>query len=237
MIHLGDHVNDIEEDAAAAERLYRRGLELLTRHYGAASIRLLHGMNSLARLLGSRGDNEAETIARRALAISQSATGSEHPRVADQMHKLAWALTRLRRLAEAEALARESLALTIRAMGPGHQIVAASRLTLLAQIFDLQRRHIEADQTYEAAIAKLASGVINGEVRREYALVLLGRGDLTGAEAQLLQSLSSLERAYTGRVHPNVDETKRLLMTLYRRTGRPDLAERYRVPPGRFIPY
>jgi serine/threonine-protein kinase len=237
MIHLGDHVNDIEEDAAAAERLYRRGLELLTRHYGEGSIRLLHGMNSLVGLLGSRGDTEAEAIARRALAISQSATGPEHPRVADQMHKLAWALTRLRRLAEAEALARESLALTIRAMGPGHQIVAASRLTLLAQIFDLQRRHIEADQTYEAAIAKLASGVINGEVRREYALVLLGRGDLTGAEAQLLQSLSSLERAYTGRVHPNVDETKRLLMTLYRRTGRPDLAERYRVPPGRFIPY
>ena len=238
MIHLGDHVNDIEEDAAAAERLYRRGLELLTRHYGEGSIRLLHGMNSLVGLLGSRGDTEAEAIARRALAISQSATGPEHPRVADQMHKLASALTRLRRLAEAEALARHSLALTIRAMGPGHQVVASSRLTLLAQIFDLQRRHAEADQTYEAAIAKLAtSGVLNGEVRRQYGLVLLGRGDVARAEAQLLQSLSSLELAYGGRVHPNVHETKRVLMTLYRRTGRPDLVESYRVPPGRFIPY
>jgi len=238
MIHLGDHVNDIEEDAAAAERLYRRGLELLTRHYGEGSIRLLHGMNSLVGLLGSRGDTEAEAIARRALAISQSATGPEHPRVADQMHKLASALARLRRLAEAETLARESLALTIRAMGPGHQVVASSRLPLLAQIFEFQRRHAEADQTYEAAIAKLAtSGVLNGEVRRQYAVVLLGRGDVAGAEAQLLQSLSSLELAYGGRVHPNVHETKRVLMTLYRRTGRPDLAERYRVPPGRFIPY
>ena len=53
-----------------------------------------------------RGDAEAEAIYRRALAISQSATGPEHPRVADQMHKLAGALTRLRRLAEAETLAR-----------------------------------------------------------------------------------------------------------------------------------
>ena len=238
MIHLGDHVNDIEEDAAAAERLYRRGLELLTRHYGEGSIRLLHGMNSLVGLLGSRGDTEAEAIARRALAISQSATGPEHPRVADQMHKLASALARLRRLAEAETLARESLALTIRAMGPGHPVVASSRLPLLAQIFEFQRRHAEADQTYEAAIAKLAtSGVLNGEVRRQYALVLLGRGDVARAEAQLLQSLSSLELAYGGRVHPNVHETKRVLMTLYRRTGRPDLVESYRVPPGRFIPY
>ena len=238
MIHLGDHVNDIEEDAAAAERLYRRGLELLTSHYGEGSIRLLHGMNSLVRVLSSRGDGEAEVIARRALAISQSATGPEHPRVADQMHKLALALTRLRRLAEAETLARESLALTVRAMGPGHQVVASSRLPLLAQIFDLQRRHAEADQTYETAIARLAtSGVINGELRREYALLLLGRGDLARAEAQLLQSLSSLELAYGGRGHPNVHETKRVLMTLYGRTGRPDLVERYRVPPGRFIPY
>ena len=67
--------------------------------------------------------------------------------------------------------------------------------------------------------------------------MLLGRGDVAPAEAQLLESLSSLERAYGGRVHPNVHETKRVLMTLYRQTGRPDLVERYRVPPGRFIPY
>jgi hypothetical protein len=38
-------------------------------------------------------------------------------------------------------------------------------------------------------------------------------------------------------VHPNVQETKRALMTLYSKTGRPDLVERYRVPPGRFVPY
>ena len=32
-------------------------------------------------------------------------------------------------------------------------------------------------------------------------------------------------------------ETKRALMELYRRSGKAELAERYRVPPGRFIPY
>ena len=238
MIQLADHINDIEGDVAAAERLYRRGLELMTRHYGEGHIRLLHGMNSLGWLLSGRGDVESETIYRRALAISQSATGPEHPRVADQMHKLAKALTRLRRLGEAEALARGSLDLTIRTIGPGHQIVAASRLPLLGEIHDLQQRYAEADEAYEAAIAKLAtSGVINGEVRREYGLALLRRGDIARAAAQLLESLSRLEENYGSRIHPNVQETKRALMKLYGQTGRPDLVERYRVPPGRFIPY
>ena len=31
--------------------------------------------------------------------------------------------------------------------------------------------------------------------------------------------------------------TRRGLMALYRQAGRPELVERYRVPPGRFIPY
>jgi serine/threonine-protein kinase len=238
MIHLADHVNDIEDDAAAAERLYRRGLELMTRHYGEGHIRLLHGMNSLGQLLSRRGEVESETIYRRALAISQSATGPEHPRVADQMHKLAAALARLRRLAEAEPLARGSLELTIRTMGPGHQIVASPRLTLLAEIYELQRRYAEADQTYETALANLATnGVINGEVRRQYGLVLMRRSDTGRAETQLLESLSRLEQAYSNKEHPNIQETRRALMTLYGKTGRPDLVERYRVPPGRFVPY
>ena len=123
-------------------------------------------------------------------------------------------------------------------MGAGHQIVASSRLTQLAEIYDLQRRHAEADQAYETAIAKLAtSGVVNGEVRRDYGLMLLRRGDLARAEAQLLQSLARLEQMYGGESHPNVQETRRALMALYGQTGRRELVERYRVPPGRFIPY
>jgi Tfp pilus assembly protein PilF len=153
------------------------------------------------------------------------------------MHRLASALNQLRRPGEAEPLALESLQLTIRTMGVGHQMVA-SRLPLLAEIYDFQRRYAEADQAYETAIAKLAtSGVINGEIRRDYGRMLLRRGDIARAETQLLLSLSGLEQMYGGQNHPNIQETKRALMTLYTRTGRPDLVERYRVPPGRFIPY
>jgi tetratricopeptide (TPR) repeat protein len=238
MIHLADHVADIENDDAAAEKLYRDGLDLVGRHYGDHSVRLLHGLNSLGRLLGRRGDTEAEALYRRALAISLSATGPGHPRVADQKAKLAWALVRQNRLAEAETLARESLEMTIEAFGRGHQVVAAARLPLIAEILDLQRRYKEADRVYASAFDGVrTSGVVNGELRRDYGLMLLRRGNTAGAEAQLLQSLASLEQNYNGATHPNVQETKRALMTLYTQTGQPELVERYRVPPGRFIPY
>jgi eukaryotic-like serine/threonine-protein kinase len=241
MIHLADHVSDIEGDAAGAERLYRRGLESIARRFGDRSIRLLHGMNSLGRLLSGRGDPEAETILRRALAISQSATGPEHPRVADQMHKLAGALIKVApvgKVAEAEALARESLALTIRTVGRTHQIIASSRLPLVAEILDLQSRYAEADRVYEEAFEQLrTSGTITGELRRQYGLTLLRRGDVQRAETQLLQSLASLEQSYQNQAHPNVHETRRALMTLYRQLAKPELVEHYRVPPGRFVPY
>ena len=82
----------------------------------------------------------------------------------------------------------------------------------------MQRRYAEADRVYESAFEQVrTSGVINGEMRRDYGLMLLRRGDTAGAETQLLQSLSSLEQAYSGTTHPNVQETKRALMTLYTR--------------------
>jgi serine/threonine protein kinase/tetratricopeptide (TPR) repeat protein len=239
LIHLADQVKDIEQDAATAERLYRRGLDVVTRHVGEHSLRLLHGLNSLGDLLGRRGDAAAETLFRRALAISRSATGPEHPRVADQLHKLAGQLARQGRLADAETLARESLDLSIRLVGPRDQKVTASQMPLLARIFDLQRRYREADEMFQAALdqAQRPSNVVIGEMHRDYGLMLLRRGDRPRAEQQLLQSLDLLNQAYGDKPHPNLQETKRALMELYRQMDKPDLVERYRVPPGRFVAY
>jgi tetratricopeptide (TPR) repeat protein len=239
MIHLADHVKDIEQDATTAERLYRRGLDSTTRRFGDGSIRLLHGLNSLADLLGSRGDAEAEPILRRALAISLSSTGPDHLQVADQLHRLARELARQGRLPEAETLARQALDVSIRILGARHQDVSASRLPLLADILDRQRRHQEADEVYRTAFDQIQypSNVMVGQMRRQYGWTLLRRGDRARAETQLLESLAVLERSYSGANHPNVQETKRALMELYRQLGKPELIERYRVPPGRFIPY
>lgn len=238
MIHLADQVNDIEQDGAAAERLLRRGLELMTRRFGENSVRLLHGLNSLADLLAARGDAEAERLSRRALAISRAATGPEHPRVAEQLHSLASVLAALGRTREAEAPAREALGLSIRAMGQGHQVVTTRRMPLLAHVLDLQRRHGEADEVFRQAfeLVQRPSHVRIGQMHREYGLMLLRRGDHARAERQLLESLAMLEQAYSG-AHPNIDETKRALMSLYGQLGKPELVERYRVPPGRYVPY
>jgi eukaryotic-like serine/threonine-protein kinase len=238
MIHLADHVRDIEQDMDGAERLYRRGIELMTRRFGDSSIRLLHGLNSLARLLADRGDDEAEALYRRTLAISQAATGPDHPEVARQMAFLAGDLARQGRASEAEPLARQALELSIRTMGPQHHHIPWARMPLIADVLDLQGRYEEADEMYRNAL-ELAhqNSVMGGELHRSYGLLLLRRGDQARAERQLLQSLARLEEAYGGSDHPNVQETKRALMELYRRLGQPDAVARYRVPPGRFIPY
>ena len=55
MIHVADHVSDIEQDIAAAEQLYRRGLELVARRFGENSLRLIHGLNSLGEPARQQG--------------------------------------------------------------------------------------------------------------------------------------------------------------------------------------
>ena len=239
MIHLGDHIRDLEQDGPGAERLYRRGLDLMARHHGDNSLRLIHGLNSLAALLADRGDDEAESHYRRALAISRSATGDNHLRVADQLHRLGGELARQGRLADAEQLARQALEISIDAVGPRHQVVTTSRLPFLAGILDRQRRHGEADETYREAFARVQrpSNVMVGQMHREYGLMLLRRGEHGRAEKELLSSMALLEQSYGGPAHPNAQETRRALMELYRRTNQPHLVERYRVPPGRFVPY
>jgi serine/threonine-protein kinase len=236
MIHLGDHVSDIDQDVAEGERLYRRGLVLLTRRFGDNSIRLLHGLNSLASLLGRRGSDEAERHLRRALAIRQAATGPEHSGVGDQMHRLAGELARQGRVAEAEPLARQGLDVMARALGPEHQLLTV-RIPLLADILDRQRRFREADEIYRELLARIPPrNVLAGQLHRDYGLLLLRRGDHRRAEEELLQSLADLEQAYRSSTHPNVQETKRALMALYRHMGNSEAIERYRVPPGRFFP-
>ena len=71
-------------------------------------------------------------------------------------------------------------------------------MPLWPAILDQQRRYVEADEIYRAAFeqAPRPSNIVIGQMHRDYGLMLLGRGDLAGAERQLLQSLEVLERAY-----------------------------------------
>ena len=176
MIHLADHVRDIEEDPVTAETLYRRGLELTARQFGDHSVRLLHGLHSLGTLLSDRGDPEAETVFRRAISIRRAATGPEHPQVAEGLQLLAGELARQGRLPEAESLQRQALAHSIRTLGARHPVVTGTRLPRLATILALQGRQAEADEMFESALAQTTSSLaVQGEVRRDYGLLLVAR--------------------------------------------------------------
>ena len=238
MVHLGDHVYHIEHDTAAAEQLYRNGLLLLTQRFGENSIRLVHGLNSLATLLGERGDASAEQLLRRALAIRQSATGPEHPGVAEQNHRLAAELARQGNTREAEALAQQALEVSKRTLGETHPVIAQARMPLFAEVYDRAGRYQDADRIYLAALSQsYPTGVVAGEMRRIYGRMLLRRGEFSRAEEQLLKSFELLKEVYRGTTHPNVQESSRALMELYQKWGKADLVEKYRVPGGRYVPY
>jgi eukaryotic-like serine/threonine-protein kinase len=240
MIHLADHVRDIEGDHAEAERLYLRGLELIGRRYGEKHTALIHGLSSLAWLKSMEGDHqEAERLYRRTLAIRLAATGPETPEAAAHFNSLAGALERQGRLTEAESLTRQAIATYDRILGP-HHYVAGAAIARLASILQGQGRIAESDSLYQLAVAtqleREDGDAALAELRRAYGRSLLQRRAWEPAEAQLLESLRLLE-AWSGSDHPNTRETRRALSELYTAWGRPDRAEAYRVPPERFVAY
>jgi eukaryotic-like serine/threonine-protein kinase len=240
MVHLGDQVRDVEGDVAEAERLYRQGLELISRRFGEHHLNLIHGLGSLAWLKTQTGDHEAaEQLYRRTLAIRMSAIGAEHPATASSLSILAMVLERQGRLDEAEALARAALGIYDRALGPDHW-GAGRTLIRLGSVLHRKGRVAEADSLYRKAVAlqlRRSDGKVSeAEVRRDYGRLLIARREWQAAEDQLLESHRLLEGEVAAS-HPNLHETKRALTELYLAWGRPDEAERYRVPPGRFIAY
>ena len=242
MIHLADHVRDIEQDVAAAEALYHRGLELQIRAYGDSHMRLVHGLNSLAALHHRRGEHtQAEAIYRRVHSISTASVGPDHPSVAGHLSGIAYELHHQGRLEEAEALARDALAGLDRSFGPTHAS-GTNTVRLLGDIMYSLGKTAEGDAFYRDALevrlgGTAATGIVAGEDRREYGRVLIRLGRFEDAQAQLLRSLEILEAAYGGAAHPNVLDSRRALMELYQAWEKPVLVERYRVPPGTFYGY
>ncbi len=242
MVHLADQVRDIEEDPVEAERLYRRGMELISARRGEYHTDLIHGLTSLAWLKSQQGDHaEAERLYRRAVDIRLAATGPEHPSLAGLIGTLAGELERQGRFDEAETLAQESLDMWARLVGPGTRAYG-SALPRLASIVSRQGRVEEASRLWEESIRLLAprgdeSPVLAAEARREYGRMLAEHGAFERAERELLESLRILDSVFGGADHPNPRETRRALAELYEAWGRPELAESHRVPPGRFTGY
>jgi eukaryotic-like serine/threonine-protein kinase len=242
MIHLGDQVRDLQQDLDAAERLYRRGLELMREGLGDDHLELVHGLGALAEVLARRGEHaEAERLLREALRIRVGTLGDRHPVVARSQVALALALERQGRREEAEIMVREALEVLRNTLGREHRVVAGVLLTL-AQIVAERGRVAEADTLYREAVElglprDEEQQLANGEMRRVYGRFLTGQRRFVDAQQQLLRSLRMLTAAYGSADHPNPLETRRALMELYSAWGRPELVEFHRAPPGQYFRY
>jgi tetratricopeptide (TPR) repeat protein len=145
------------------------------------------------------------------------------------------------RLDEAEEMLRDILARLETAFADSYDAVVRTK-TKLATVLFAQARMEEGDRYFHEALASRAgdsptSRIVEAELRRDYGRLLHEHGRHGEAEDQMLASLSILETAYPDVNHPNVVESRRALMRLYESTSRPELAERYRAPEGRFFAY
>ncbi len=119
---------------------------------------------------------------------------------------------------------------------------SAACFSTLATILARKGRHDEADRLFRDAIDLKPErnerlSILNAAERRIYGRYLIQRRRFADAEAQLLKSLQLLTSVYASENHPNPVETKRALMALYEASGQAALVERYRVPPGTYVPY
>jgi tetratricopeptide (TPR) repeat protein len=144
----------------AAERLYRRGLEISESALGPDHPDVATRLNNLAIVLRDTGRAaEAEPLFRRALEVGERVLGPDHPTVAIRLNNLAMLLQGTGRAAEAEPLSHRALEVSERALGPDHPDIALN-LNNLAMVLRDTGRAAEAEPLYRRALAIL------GEFRR-----------------------------------------------------------------------
>jgi len=115
-----------EQSPDAAEKLYRRALEIRSKTLPAADAELATTRLNLAALVLSERPQEAEALARAALAAFEKSLGPAHARTGSACGTLAAALAIRGMVAPAERLFRRALAISEKAHGPNAPETAAA---------------------------------------------------------------------------------------------------------------
>ncbi|OON65487.1 tetratricopeptide repeat protein [Hymenobacter sp. CRA2] len=150
---------------------------------------------------------EAESLLRRALAITEKMNGPDHPLVATSLNNLGLLLRDTNRLAEAEPLLRRALAIAEASYGPDHPAVAIRLNNLgllcrdtnrLAEAEPLMRRALAIDEaSYGPDHPAVATSLNN------LAMLLQETNRLAEAE-QLIRRALAIDEASYGPDHPAV---------------------------------
>ncbi|MGO8925385.1 MAG: tetratricopeptide repeat protein [Limisphaerales bacterium] len=170
--------------------------------------------------------NEREKMARETLRVSRSRLGEEHPAVADALHQIGDARSRLGDQVEAEKFMREAVALKRRVLGNEHPSTVAS-LNVLAWVFKRQGKLAEAEILGREVLAmrKKLFGNEHPEVADSFFLlgnVLSIQGKQAEAETMHRNALA-IYRKVLGEEHPTVAESLDNLAVVLQREG--NLAE------------
>ena len=218
----------------AAEALYLDAITMQRKLLGVDHPDVALALNNLAFLAHDKGDlKTAEKMSRDSLDMYRRTLGEEHPQVAQGMHVLAMWLIEDGDYAAAEPLVRGALAMRRKLLGPEHSDVASS-MTLLAGLLVETGRYADALALAKEAEAIYGKALNPGHWRSASAqsaegAALAGLGRNAEAEPLLLES----QRVLAGdkaTVHIYLASSNRWLEKLYRATGQPDKAAKYRVP-------
>jgi tetratricopeptide (TPR) repeat protein len=171
---------------------------------------------------------EAESLYRRALAISEVSLGPNHPTVAIDLDNLASLLQETNRLSEAEPLVRRALAIDEASLGPNHPAVAVD-LNNLAVLLQETNRLSEAEPLVRRALAidEASLGPNHPDVAKKLnnlASLLRETSRLSEAEPLFRRALA-IGEASLGPNHPDVAIRLNNLALLLQDTNRLSEAE------------
>lgn len=154
----------------AAEKLFRRGLEIREREFGPDDPQVADVLNKMSVFFQSQNRTaEAATACTRALRMRKESLQAADPHVAESLNNLATLRLGLGQLERAEELLTEALEISRRALGEQHPLTGGV-LSNLAKTYSEQKRDSEAEPLFRRAIGVLES--THGENHPNVARVL-----------------------------------------------------------------
>jgi tetratricopeptide (TPR) repeat protein len=192
---------------------------------GERAGRLLDRASTYLRVRGQY--RQAEPLARRALALTETALGPEHRETAWRHDELGRVLRELGRLDEAYTEFQQALTISLAALGPDHPDIGTCRNNLgriLRELGRLDEAHTEFEQALAIGLATLGPDHPDiGTCRNSLGNVLLDLGRIDEAHTEFQRALT-ISLAALGPDHPTIGIYRNNLGRVLRELGRLDEA-------------